>query len=144
MTLDELLSGIKSRGAEFAPPAADRDIILASSALQQIRAATIPTFMANLYSRTSGINLDSGYIFGPGEWNQNRTYPVPGIFEINNEIAGINDLRGKSIFGQNDLFWFAFDATGTCYMLDNTTLRILRKYDDPYRAITDCLMGGKF
>jgi hypothetical protein len=47
------------------------------------------------------------------------------------------------VFGRNDLFWFAFDAFGTCFMLDNTALRPLRKYDDPWRALTDCMIVGK-
>jgi hypothetical protein len=58
-------------------------------------------------------------------------------------MSGNKNLFGKTVFGRNDLFWFAFDTMGTCYMLDNLTLSILRKYDDPHRAIIDCLVVGK-
>ena len=58
-------------------------------------------------------------------------------------LSNIATIRGKTVFGRNDLFWFAFDAFGTCYMLDNLNLRVLKKYDDPYRAMLDCLIVGK-
>ena len=82
-------------------------------------------------------------IFGPLECARGTRFPIPSIVEINLDMAGNDVLRGKTIFGRNDLFWFAFDAFGTFYMLDNLNLRILRKYDDPYRAMSDCLIAGK-
>ena len=66
------------------------------------------------------------------------------IVSINRELSGIKKLRGLTLFGRNDLFWFAFDSFGTCMMLDNLNLGVLRKYDNPYRAMSDCLLGGKF
>ena len=60
-----------------------------------------------------------------------------GTFDTN------KNLFGKTIFGMNDLFWFAFDTNGQCMMLDNLTLSTLRKYDDPYQAMLDCLIVGK-
>ena len=122
MTNDEFLSSIKSRGASFAPGATQRDIILATNALMAMQAARLPQYM----------------------WKTNRKVPVPSIVNINNEIAKIQSMHGKTVFGRNDLFWFVFDTFGTCYMLDNVALRELRKYDNPYKAMTDCLVAGKF
>ena len=103
----------------------------------------IPEFLMELYTICGSIFLDSGYIFGPIEVSENRISPIPGIVQINDEIAPMGKTVGKTIFGRNDLFWFAFDAFGTFYMLDNLTLNTLRKYDDPYKALADCLIAGK-
>ena len=65
------------------------------------------------------------------------------LLKINDDISVLGKTVGKTIFGRNDLFWFAFDAFGTFYMLDNLNLTPLRRYDDPYRAMTDCLISGK-
>lgn len=143
MNIDEFLSSIKSNGAMLAPPVAERAITLASTSLQNIRAAMLPMFIIELYKHTSGIVLGDGYIFGPAEFNLTNKYPIPSIVQINREISGLPHMRGKTVFGRNDLFWFAFDAFGNCYMLDNLTLNPVRKYDDPYRAMTDCLIVGK-
>ncbi len=143
MTTSEFLSAIKSRGASIATPASTGVISLANTNLQNMRAAMLPKFMIELYGATAAINLGAGYIFGPTAIGAGRTYPIPSIVEINQNLTNLPQLRGQTIFGRNDLFWFSFDCFGTCYMLDNLTLRILRKYDDPYRAITDCLVAGK-
>ncbi|MBR1380499.1 MAG: hypothetical protein IJ560_02835 [Alphaproteobacteria bacterium] len=144
MTLNEFLIDIKSRGALFWPRAAMRDVTIADAQLQSHRCARLPEFMIKLYSATAGINLGTGYIFGPTELVKGNLFPVPSINQINDEMVGNNVLRGMTIFGRNDLFWFAFDAFGTCYMLDNLGLRQMRKYDDPYRAMMDCLVAGKY
>ena len=144
MTCHEFISSMQSRGATIAPPAPQHEIIQTNSVLQHIRAAILPMFMIELYSHAGGIAMDSGYIFGPNEFTNGPRTPVPSLVEINRDISGLPGTTGKTIFGRNDLFWFAFDAFGTCYMLDNLTLRVLRKYDDPYRALTDCLIAGKF
>ncbi len=143
MTRDEFLSSIKSAGAIFAPGTDAPSIVLASQALQQMRAANLPMFIIDLYKHTGGIILNDAYIFGPKELTITQKYPVPSIVQINDEISGIANMRGKTVFGRNDLFWFAFDAFGTCFMLDNTTLNPLRKYDEPERALLDCLIVGK-
>ena len=143
MTCNEFLSAIKSRGAHIMPPATPNQIALTNTALQQRRCAMLPAFMSELYQQTGGINLGNGYIFGPNEIPQGLRYPAPTILAINEDMANTPQVSGKTIFGRNDLFWFAFDAFGTCYMLDNLTLSPLRKYDDPYRALTDCLIAGK-
>ncbi len=143
MTRDEFLSTIKARGAQFAPPATSRDIGIANTALQQMRAAMLPKFIIDLFSITGGINLGNGYIFGPTDIDDHAHYPTPSIIRTNMDFSHIPQLRGKTIFGRNDLFFFAFDAFGTCFMLDNLGLQPMRKYDDPYRAISDCLIAGK-
>jgi len=117
--------------------------MLASSGLQQMRAAVLPLFIIDLYKHAGGIVLGNGYILGPREIAITKKFPVPSIVQANSEISGIAQMRGKTVFGRNDLFWFAFDAFGVCFMLDNLTLNPLRKYDDPWRALTDCLVAGK-
>lgn len=143
MNTNEFLSSLKSRGAIVYPPNSSRDVTLANNALQSRRCAMFPAIFNELYKSASAINLGNGYIFGPVECARGTRFPIPSIVEINLDMAGNDVLRGKTIFGRNDLFWFAFDAFGTFYMLDNLNLRILRKYDDPYRAMSDCLIAGK-
>ena len=144
MTRDEFLSAIKSRGAFIAPPATPQQITLTNTALQHMREAILPMFMTEFFAATGGISLDSGYIFGPNEYDNGPRTPVPDIINLNRDIRNLPNTAGKTIFGRNDLFWFAFDTFGTCYMLDNLSLRVLRKYDNPYRAMTDCLIAGKY
>ncbi len=138
MTCSEFLSSIKSRGANIAPMAAPNKISMANALLQQNNCAMLPEFMQQLYSQTGGINLGSGYIFGPDDTSYSSRHSAPSIAKINQDTP----IHGKTIFGRNDLFWFAFDIFGTCYMLDNLTLKPLRKYDDPFKALTDCLIAG--
>lgn len=143
MTRDEFLSAMKSRGARFAPPVESGRIAVTNTQLQNMRAAMLPMFIMELYTKTGGITLGSGHIFGPDEVPNGIRTPIPSIYDINYEISNLAVSHGKTIFGRNDLFWFGFDSFGTCYMLDNLTLKPLRKYDDPYRAMTDCLIAGK-
>ena len=143
MTRDEFLSSVKSNGAVLAPAAEEHMIVIASSALQSIRCAMLPEFMIDLYKTAGGLVLGDGYIFGPSELTVTRKFPVPSIVQINNEISGLAQMRGKTVFGRNDLFWFAFDVFGACFMLDNLTLSQIRKYEDPWRALSDCLIIGK-
>lgn len=142
--MDEFLSLVKSRGATIWVPADARAITLTNSGLQMRRCAVLPRPMLDLYAVAGGANLGAGYIFGPAQIQRTGAYPVPSITEINTQLTGIEAARGKTVFGRNDLFWFAFDAFGAFYMLDNLTLAPLRKYDDPFRAMADCLIGGKF
>jgi hypothetical protein len=143
MTINDFLSSIKQNGANFSPPSNDRAITLATTALQHMRAAVLPAFMIDLYKTVGGINLGDAYIFGATETITANNITIPSIVEINRDVAHINELRGITIFGRNDLFWFAFDAFGRCQMLDNINLSIMRKYDDPVRALTDCIIIGK-
>ena len=103
----------------------------------------LPGFLQDFYTNCFGITLGSACIFGPTEISHDTKYPLPSITKINKDMVGNKNLFGKTIFGRNDLFWFAFDTFGNCYMLDNLTLSILRKYDNPYRAMLDCLIVGK-
>ncbi len=142
-TQTEFLSALETRGIQTAPPVSAAQISYTNTALQRLRAAMLPMYMIDLYGAIGGARLGAGYIFGPMYIAYDTTYPVPNIIKINEEISSIPAIAGKTVFGRNDLFWFAFDAFGTCYMLDNLSLRPLRKYDDPYRAMIDCLNGGK-
>ena len=144
MDINEFLSSLKSRGAIMYPAASKRDIELANNALQSRRCAMFPSVFIDLYNHASAINLGNGYIFPPSEVSRGVLFPIPSIVDININLPNNPNIRGKTVFGRNDLFWFAFDAFGSFYMLENLTLRILRKYDDPYRAMTDCLIAGKF
>ena len=143
MTATEFLSLIKSRGATVFPANPAANLTLVNTNLQNMRAAMLQPFMLALYKVCSGITLGSACIFGLSEINRGIKYPLPGIEKINNDMAGNKNLFGKTVFGRNDLFWFAFDVNGTCFMLDNLTLSVLKKYDDPYRAMLDCLIIGK-
>lgn len=145
MTTTEFLSLIKSRGATIVPntESASQAVKFANITLQEMRAAMLPSFLIELYYSSFGITLGSAYIFGPVEIERGIKYHIPSIIQINKEIAGHKNLFGKTVFGRNDLFWFATDALGKCYMLDNLTLATLRTYDDPFRAMSDCLVVGK-
>ncbi|MBR5153772.1 MAG: hypothetical protein IKW57_03195 [Alphaproteobacteria bacterium] len=143
MTCSEFLSSIKSRGGILAPAATVANITLTNTSLQQRRRAMLPKFMNELYQSCGGINMGNGYIFGPNEISREPRYPVPSILQINDQITNLPQTLGYTIFGRNDLFWFAFDAFGTCFMLDNLSLAPIRKYDNPYRALSDCLIIGK-
>lgn len=143
MTRDEFISAIKSRGAQLAPGVSASDIAACNMRLQSIGSAMLPTVFIDLYGNIGAIILDTGYIFGPNAVTRGAHYPVPGIADINTEIAGASALGHKTVFGRNDMFWFAFDVTGACYMLDNLGLRVLRRYDDAYHAMYDCLIAGQ-
>lgn len=143
MLTSEFISLIKSRGAIVFPGVSNNDITFANTNLQNMRAAMLPGFMFDLYDNCSGITLGSACIFGVNENKRGIKYPLPSITDINKDMAGTKNLFGKTVFGRNDLFWFAFDTMGNCFMLDNLTLSPLRQYDDPYRAMIDCLIVGK-
>ena len=143
MTVDDFFTIVSERGAFIAPPVGNGQINLININLQRLHTAILPPFIIDVYKRCSGLNIGSGYIFGPSEFKIGNKHPVPNILKINQELTNITKLKGKTIFGRNDLFWFAFDSFGKCAMLDNLGLNILRKYDDPYRAMFECLIGGK-
>ena len=143
MNTNEFLSSMKSRGANIFPATNMTAITVANTNLQEIRAAMLPAFLMNLYQYCFGITLGSTCIFGPTTIDRGIKYPLPSIFEINRDVRDNKNLFGKTVFGRNDLFWFATDALGKCYMLDNLTLSVLKTYDDPYRAMNDCLIIGK-
>lgn len=143
MTRDEFLSSARAREMTIAPACTPHTVTTANTLLQSMRAAMIPVQMQEFFTITGGISNGAGYIFGPIEIPRAPIYPIPSIVDINREMSHIPALQGKTIFGRNDLFFFAFDAFGVFYMLDNLTLRPLRKYEDMYHAMTDCLAAGK-
>lgn len=143
MTTDEFLSGIKTKGALAWGPSTPRAIEYANASLQRRKCAMLPNFIIDLYAKTAGINMGTGYIFGPTELPNGNNLPIPSIIKINEEIQNLPAFKNKTLFGRNDLFWFAFDSFGVCYMHSNITGAVLKKYDDGYRALYDCLMGGK-
>ena len=143
MTKAEFLSLMKSRGATFFAAKELTDINITNTNLQNMRAAMLPDFLQDFYTTCFGVTLGPACIFGPAEIKRGNKYPLPSITQINKDMVGNKNLFGKTVFGRNDLFWFAFDAFGNCFMLDNLTLSILRKYEDPYRAMLDCLIVGK-
>lgn len=139
----EFISLIKSRGATIIPTGDMNSITIANTGLQTIRAAMLPGFLLELYQHCFGITMGSACIFGPTTIDRKTKYPLPSIFDINKDVSGNRNIFGKTIFGRNDLFWFATDAMGKCFMLDNLTLSVLKTYDDPYHAMNDCLIIGK-
>ncbi|MBQ6027581.1 MAG: SMI1/KNR4 family protein [Alphaproteobacteria bacterium] len=141
--MNQLLESLKQHGAFFAPATPTGQITILNMNLQKIRAAMLPNEFIKFYQICGGIKLGNGYIFGPNEYKTGRTHPIPDILAINQDLTNIPALRGKTVFGRNDLFWFAFDTSGTCVMMDNIGLQLLRKYNDIYRAIYECLAGGK-
>ena len=143
MTQQEFLDLINKHNATLAPAPDTDKIGIINMNLQQIHAALVPPFLQNLYRVCGGIIMGRGYILGPTEVQSGIQHPVPSIFQINQELTNIPKMRGKTLFGRNDLFWFIFDAFGKCTMLDNVGLKTLRQYDDPYHAMLDCLVGGK-
>ncbi len=145
MKIDEFVSELNSRGAKIMPIASVRSIELAQSSLQQMRAAMLPPeFIEFFKSVGGGIVLGDAYIFGPSEVQRSKnSYEIPNIVTLNRDLNSIAILRGKTFFGRNSLFWFCFDAFGNCQMLDNLSLTVLRKYDNCYRAILDCIAVGK-
>lgn len=143
MTTSEFISLIKSRGATIIPSGDIGAINRTNTILKDFQVAMLPSFLIDLYYNTFGITLGSACIFGPTEIERGIKYPLPSIIDINKELVSNKNLFGKTVFGRNDLFWFASDAFGNCFMLNNLNLSVLRKYDDAYRAMLDCLIVGK-
>ena len=122
MTTNEFLSLMQSRGATIFPPQKTVNINMVNTNLQDMRIAMLPVFLQDLYTHCSGITFGSGCIFGISEIDRGIKYPLPSIIKINKDMVGNKMLSGKTVFGRNDLFWFAFDVFGNCFMLDNITL----------------------
>ncbi len=143
MTEKDIFDFINSNKVKTNSPCTDTEIILANASLQQMQAAILPKFISELYKKTGYINLNDAYIFGPLEISRIKKASIPSITEINKELRGVEKIRGKTIFARNDLFLFAFDSFGDCFMLDNLSLKPLKKYNDPYQSIYECLIIGK-
>ena len=143
MTTKEFILLIQSKSAIVAPATNPNIINTTNTILKDMQVAMLPPFLIDLYKDCFGITLGSACIFGPTEMQRGIKYPLPSIIDINKDMVGNKNLFGKIIFGRNDLFLFASDSFGSCFMLDNLNLSVLRKYDDPYRAMLDCLIIGK-
>ncbi len=143
MTVEEFVLMMKSRGVYIDNPPSRQEIVNINLYLQQIGAAILPNAVADLYSVAGGMIWGSAYIFAPKTIEREMVFPVPDLVTINKDIQSVKQLHGLTVFGRNDLFWFAFDAFGKYQMLHKITLESLRKYDDIFRAITDCLAVGK-
>lgn len=143
MTREDFLSQMKSAGAVFAPAVSDRSLVLTQGALQQMRAAVLPAALLAFYRESAGgVMLGDAQIFGPEDITRGAMV-VPSIVKINRELSIISSLRGRTVFGRNSLFWFAFDAFGNFQMLDLISAAPLRKYDNCYKVMTDCLVVGR-
>ena len=132
-------------GATPLPRCSDRAVDLAQSALQQMRAAMMPQALTHMYKNISGgYLLGDAVIFGLEEiYRAEASYSLPGLLDINREISGYANMRGRTLLGRNSLFWLYFDAFGKYYMADNVNMNVLREYVDMSRAIEDCLIVGK-
>jgi len=147
MNKEEFLSSMKSAGAIMLPTALDTEIGTTQTSLQQIQAAVIPMAFIDFYKNVAGgIILGDAEIFGLVEFKRETAqavYFIPSLLQVNREVSAFPQMRGKTMFGRNGLFWFAFDAFGNCFMLSNVNLAPMRKYEDIYKAISDCLAVGK-
>lgn len=145
MTGDEFISEIKEKGGIILPAVAERALQLTQSAMQQMRSAMMPPALLDFYKNVGGgVIMGDAEILGPTEFDRPKnSYIIPSIIEINRDISSLSSMRGRAVFGRNGLFWFGFDAFGNFYMLDILNLSILRKYDNLYKAMFDCLIVGK-
>ena len=141
---NEKIEHLLKSGALFLPAANERAIVLANSAFQQMKASTLPLAVSNFYMEHGGVILGDACMFPIDDVDRpGRSYILPGIIKINREILHLDTLRGKTIWGQNQFYFFMCDATGSLYMQDVLTLSVLRKYGDFYQALSDCLLVGK-
>ena len=146
MTKDEFKSAMKTINAQFGAVPSMRSIELAQNALQQMRAAMLPSALIEFYNEFGGGGwCQDSVIFSVDEIDRvGKNYIIPDIVKINRLFADKPGMRGRMIWGRNGLFLFGADAYGTMYMLDQLSLQPLRKYEGaPWRAMNDCLVIGK-
>ena len=147
MTKEEFLSLLKNAGAIVLPVATEREVAAAQMTLQQLRAAMLPAAFTDFYKTVAGgIILGDAHIFGLSDIARGGASPyiMPSVLTVNREISGWAQTAGKTVFGRNGLFWFAFDAFGNCFMLSNLILAPMREYKgDIFKAMSDCLAVGK-
>lgn len=146
MNTNDFISLLQTNCAILLPVSSARTLELTQNNLQNMRIAMIPMDLLEIYKNVAGgIILGDANIFGPDKYDRvPADYELPDMVSVNRELSGNKSLSGKTIFGRNQMFWFAFDAFGRFYMLDVLTMRPLRDYGtDAVRAITDCLMFGK-
>jgi hypothetical protein len=142
--MDEKIRHLHESGAVFFPGSGARAVELANAALQQMKASVLPRSLAELYAACNGALLGDACVFPIEDADRpGRNYIVPGIVKINRDLAGLPLLRGRTVWGRNQIYWFSADVAGTLRMHDMLTLSVLRTYDDLGAAFTDCLLVGK-
>jgi len=146
MTREEFFAELQNRGATLLPISSARAMELTQNSLQNMRAAMIPPMMSDIYKNIAGgIIMGDSNIFPIEEVDRiERIYKIPSLTSINRDLSITPGMTGKTIFGRNQMFWFAFDAFGNFYMMNILNMNVLREYKlDGYRAILDCLAVGK-
>ena len=142
--IEEKINHLKKSGAIFLPASNDRALELANASFQQMKASVMPSFVSDFYLKYGGVILGDAYVFPIEDADRSqRNYTIPGIVKINRDLAHLNLLRGKTIWGQNQFYFFSCDILGGLYIHDVLTLQILRKYTDFGAALSDCLLVGK-
>ena len=142
--MEEKIEYLKKAGAVFFPSAGARALNLANAAFQQMKASVLPTAMGAFYAAYGGAVLGDACVFPIEDTDRpNRNYVMPGIVKVNRDMIDFPALRGKTIWGRNQFYWFSADVAGAICMHDVLTLTVLRKYGDLGAAIADCLLAGR-
>jgi len=142
--MNEKIAYLEDSGAKFLPPSNMRALELANAAFQQMKAAILPKALGDFYLAYGGAILGDACVFPVEDtMRPGRNYELPGIVKINRDMTRFQVLRGKTVWGRNQIYIFSADVAGNLYMHDVLTLQVLRKYEDFYAALTDCLLVGK-
>ena len=124
--------------------ASARSLELANAAFQQMKASVLPAALSDFYLAYGGAILGDAVVFPIEDAPRPaRRYIIPGAVRINRDLANFQVLRGKTVWGRNQLYIFSADVMGNLYMHDVLTLSVLRKYNDFGQALADCLLVGK-
>ncbi|MDR1027626.1 MAG: hypothetical protein LBL46_04385 [Rickettsiales bacterium] len=141
--MNDKIKHLTENGAVFFPAGNTRALELASAALQSMKAAVLPKIMTDAYQAAGGAVLGDACWFGLEDAARPVGYEMPSIVRVNREMSGFSVLRGFTIWGRNQMYSFSANAIGEIWMHDMLTFQRLRKYDDFWTALTDCLMVGK-
>jgi hypothetical protein len=140
----DMVRRLEESGAVFLPPPSARALELANAALQQMKASVLPAAAAGFYKAHGGALLGDACVFPADDADRpDRRYVFPSLVGINRDLTGLSGLRGKTVWGRNQFYWFSADVAGKILMHDILTLSVLRDYADFGAAITDCLLVGK-
>jgi len=142
--MDEKINYLKESGAVFLTPAPFRALELANAAFQRMRASVLPKSAADFYLGYGGAILGDACVFPVEDtFRSGRNCIIPGIVKVNRGLSTVPQLRGKTVWGRNQIYIFSCDVMGSVYMHDALTLAVLRKYGDFGAALADCLLVGK-
>ena len=142
--MTEKINYLKESGAAFLPPASFRALELANAAFQHMRASVLPKSAADFYLEHDGAFLGDAIVFPLEDKERpDRSYAIPGMIKVNRSLSSFAPLRGKTVWGRNQIYMFSADVIGGVYMHDALTLQVLRKYGDFGAALADCLLVGK-